>query len=125
MKHSPTVERRVRRSDRADLALLMQLEQTRSTGNLEAVVLVDSQGVLLAHAGDRRTCDALGALAPLGPWARSSGVMAELVGGRDVAVRPLRLNGSPLYLAALGGTSARDAVLAHALSGVTRILVAN
>lgn len=125
MKQSLTVERRLRRSDRADLALLMQLEQTRSTGNLEAVVLVDSQGVLLAHAGDRHTCDALGALAPLGPWARSSGVMAELVGGRDFAVRPLRLNGSPLYLAALGGTSARDAVLSHALSGVTRILVAN
>ncbi len=118
-------ERRMRRSDRADLALVMQLEQTRSTGNLEAVVLADAAGILLAHAGDKRTCDALGALAPLGPWAKVSGVMADLVGGRDIAVRPLRLHGAPIFLAALGGTSARDAVLSHALTGVTRILVAN
>lgn len=117
-------ERRLRRSESACSALGLQLEHARSAGRLDALVLADAAGVVVASAGDRDVCDALGALAPLGPHARTPGCMSQLTGG-DVAVRTFASHGSRLYLAALGGTSARDALLAHAAQGVARILVAN
>jgi hypothetical protein len=117
-------ERRRRRSDNAGSALGLQLEHTRSSGRLDALVLADAEGIVIAFAGDQDVCNALGALAPLGPRARTPACISELTGG-DVAVRTLRSHGSPLFLAALGGTAARDALLASAASGVERILVAN
>ena len=43
----------------------------------------------------------------------------------DVAVRSIDCFGEPLYLAALGGGVARDALLSHSAKGIHRILTAN
>lgn len=120
----PVLERRSHRSEEPHSALGMQLERTRQNGRLEAVVLADTQGLAIAYAGDADLCRALSAIAPLAPHARAS-CLSELTGGGDVAVRALRPLGSPLFLAALGGTAARDAVLSSAAAGVERILQRN
>lgn len=125
MNSSRDVERRVFRSADPSTALGIQLESTRDRGRLEALVLTDRQGMVLASAGAFDLCSALGALAPLAPYTRNPACMSELVGHADVAVRALRSNGSQLFLAAVGGTSARDALLAHAAVGVERILHTN
>lgn len=125
MNKATQVERRSFRSPDPATALGIQLESTRSRGRLEAVVLTDQQGIVLAASGEDQLCVALGALAPLAPYTKSPACMSELVGHADVAVRSLRSNGSQLFLAAVGGTAARDAVLAHAAVGVERILLTN
>jgi hypothetical protein len=51
--------------------------------------------------------------------------MPPLLRGADVAVRTIRVHGQPLFLASVGGTVARDAVISSSLRGVERILVAN
>ena len=120
----PPAERRSHRSDDPPTALGLQLEQTRFRARLEAVVLADASGIVLAFAGEERICTALGAVAPLAPLSRKA-CLIELAGGGDIAVRALMPHGYPLFLAALGGTAARDAVLASAAQGIERILLCN
>lgn len=111
-------------SPRATEALGRQLEAARRSGRLDALVLADSDGLLIASAGDREVCVALGALAPLGPRSAGYPCLRDMAGG-DVTVRTLTAPGYPLFLAALGGTAARDALLSTAMTGVSRILSAN
>ena len=118
------VERRIRRSDQRDVALRYQIEHARDQARLEALVLADDQGMPLAGAGDRAVCAELAAMAPL--MTRSLGMpMPPLLRGADVAVRTLRVHGQALYLASVGGTVARDALLSTSLLSVERILAAN
>lgn len=101
-----------------------QLEHTRDKGRIEALVLTDAAGLVVACAGDEAVCEELGAIAPLVP--RALGMpMPPLLRGGEVAVRPLSLQGQDLYLASLGGNVARDALLANSTKGVKRILGAN
>ena len=58
-------ERRVRRSGDKDLALNFQLEHVRERGRLEALVLTDLTGSIVANAGDPLVCRELGFLAPI------------------------------------------------------------
>jgi hypothetical protein len=117
-------ERRRRRSADRTEALRYQLEHTKDKGRIEALVLTDSAGLVVAFAGDDAVCEELGAIAPLVP--RTLGMpMPPLLRGGEVAVRPLTLQGQELYLASLGGNVARDALLAHSTKGVRRILGAN
>ncbi len=51
--------------------------------------------------------------------------LPPMLRGADVAVRPVRVHGQPLFLASVGGTVARDALLASSVRGVERILRAN
>jgi len=118
------VERRIRRSDNRDVALRFQIEHARDQARLEALVLADEQGLPLAGAGDRAVCAELAAIAPL--MVRTLGMpMPPLLRGADVAVRTFRVHGQPLYLASVGGTVARDALLSTSVASVERILAAN
>lgn len=118
------VERRIRRSPHRDVALRYQIEHVRDQGRLEAVVLADDHGLPLAESGDRAVCAELAAIAPL--ISRTLGLpLPPLLRGADVAVRALRVHGSALYLATIGGTVARDALLSSSMRGVARILAAN
>lgn len=121
----PFEERRHNRSNNKELALGYQLAHVRDRGRLEALVLADDDGLALSTAGDPAVCRELAAIAPL--WAKSIlGIpLPPLLRGAEVAVRIVRVHGQPLYLASVGGGVARDALLAHSLSGVTRILAAN
>ncbi|MEZ4253631.1 MAG: hypothetical protein R3B99_35945, partial [Polyangiales bacterium] len=85
-------ERRQRRSPDRTVALRFQLEHTRDKGRIEALVLTDSEGLVVAHAGDDAVCEELGAIAPLVP--RTLGMpMPPLLRGGEVAVRSFLLDG--------------------------------
>ena len=118
-------ERRQRRSQESHQALHYQLAHSRDRGGLDAVVLANEDGLVVASAGDDAVCEELGAMAPLMSRAIFRAPLPPLLEDGDVAVRTLRMHGQSLYLAALGGGVAREALLKHSLTGVERILCAN
>ncbi|MCZ7677318.1 MAG: hypothetical protein M5U28_00470 [Sandaracinaceae bacterium] len=121
----PFEERRTRRSTHRDLALGFQLEHVRDKGRLEAIVLADDDGLALSTAGDPAVCRELAAIAPLLAKSILGIPMPPLLRGAEVALRVVHVHGQPLYLATVGGGVARDALLAHSMRGVHRILAAN
>jgi hypothetical protein len=58
-------ERRQQRTSEREAALRFQLEHSRARGGLEALVLADQQGMIVASAGEAGICEELGAIAPL------------------------------------------------------------
>jgi hypothetical protein len=122
----PTTERRTRRSDDTITALHYQLASMRRQGELEALVLVDDSGCLVAGAGAWPTCEELAAYAPL--LARPSEVRSQVVGSRvaalhrDVLVQPLRVDGVEVLLCGRGGSADRARVVDRAAAGCRRIL---
>ena len=124
---SPAAERRRRRSDDPITALHYQLSHTRGAARLEAVVLVDDTGCLVAGAGAWPLCEELAAFAPLLADRRAVG--NAVVGSRlaalesEVFVRPLSLDGGSALLCGRGGDGARADLIAQALDGCRRILM--
>jgi hypothetical protein len=118
-------ERRLRRSPEAFVALRYQLEHAREQGGLEALVLADDDGLVVAASGDSSLCAELGAIAPLMVRSIMGLPMPPLLRGAEVAVRPIRIHGRELYLVSMGGGTARDALLTHSITGVHRILASN
>jgi hypothetical protein len=127
-------ERRRRRSDDPLVALHYQLSAARARGELDAIVLADRSGVVVAGAGSWPACEELAAYAPLladAAWAnmtaavssrvedlrRDAIVVHVSVAGQEVLLcaRPRRIEGTP--------SVAAGAVDAAAV-GVTRILTA-
>lgn len=121
----PFEERRAQRSENRDLALGFQLAHVRDRARLEALVLADDDGLALSAAGDPSTCRELAAIAPLMAKSILGMPMPPLLRGAEVAMRIVHVHGQPLYLASVGGGVARDALLAHSLGGVRRILACN
>ncbi|MCA9602408.1 MAG: hypothetical protein R3A78_14035 [Polyangiales bacterium] len=120
-----TEERRIRRSDDRFVALRYQLEHTRGQAGIEALVLADDTGLVVASSGDAAVCAELGAVAPLISRSFMGVPMPPLLRSADVAVRRVEVLGQELFLACTGGGVARDAHLRSSLNGVTRILAAN
>ena len=118
-------ERRTRRSAERQTALRYQLEYTREKGGLEAVVVADDAGLIVGSAGESGVCEELGAYAPLMVRSVLGMKLPPMLRDGDVSVRPMSLNGQPLFLATIGGGVARYALLAHSEQGVSRILAAN
>ncbi len=125
-------DRRERRSDNHAMALSFQLESTLRQGKMAALALTDAAGDMLAWAGDEVVCAELSALAPVVAhgWPADLGQPTAREGQKaitkeDVRVRSLECFGDALYLVALGGGVARDALLAHSARGIQRILTAN
>jgi len=118
-------DRRSRRSGDRATALRFQLDHLKQRGKIEALVLADRDGLLLAQAGEDGVCEELGAIAPLLAKSPLGMPLPPLLSGGEVAIRSVDLHGQDLYLASLGGGVARDALLTHGTSGVQRILSAN
>jgi hypothetical protein len=118
-------DRRQRRSADRYVALRYQLEYTRDRGSLEALVLADDDGLLIASSGDAAVCAELGAVAPLVVQSALGMPLPPLLKGAEVAVRPVEIYGQRLFLAAVGGNVARDAHLTSSKTGVERILTLN
>ena len=118
-------DRRKRRSTDRYVALRYQLEHARESGGLEALVLADRDGLVVASSGDAAVCAELGAVAPLLGRSLLGMPMPPLLRGADVAVRPVAIYGQNLFLASVGGGVARDAHLSTWTLGVRRILAAN
>jgi hypothetical protein len=120
-------DRRRKRSQDPLVALHYQLSHARHEGRLDAIVVADGSGVVVAGAGAWAVCEELAAYAPLllqGVWnepglgsGRGSRV-AELC--KEVDVQPVDIEGQTVLLCARGGL--RPAAMERAAQGVARIL---
>ena len=121
-------ERRRRRSGDARKALSYQLAHVRDEACLEALVLADADGLVVAEAGERELCESLAALAPL--VTQGAVPCTHDLPASYVQVRTVVYDGTPLYLASCTESfadtmSARmEAWLEHTRDGVRRILAA-
>jgi hypothetical protein len=121
-------DRRRKRSRDPLVALHYQLAHARHEGRLEAIVVADDSGVVVAGAGAWAVCEELAAYAPLlvqGVWNEPGLVggsrVAEL--GPEVDVQPVKIDGQTVLLCARGG-GMRTAAMERAAEGVARILKA-
>ena len=129
-------EHRRRRSSDPLVALHYQLSTTRARGELDAIVVADASGVVVAGAGSWPVCEELAAYAPLlaeGSW----GTMTDQVSSRveslrgEVEVRALVVGGQEVLLCARrqrgsSGTETLEAIargIEEAAAGVSRILL--
>jgi hypothetical protein len=101
-------DRRRKRSHDPLVALHYQLAQARQDARLEAIVVADDSGVVVAGAGAWAVCEELAAYAPLlaqGGWtepgARQPSRAAEL--RAQVDVMPVEVDGQIVLLCARGG----------------------
>ena len=119
-------ERRTRRSSDTMTALHYQLSAVRHDAGLEALVLADAAGCLVAGAGAWPTCEMLAAYAPL--LAHRSMVNNDLLASTvepltdGTEVRSLSIDGSEVLLCARGSSGLRGPSIARAASGCRRIL---
>lgn len=128
-------DRRRRRSSDPLVALHYQLSSARARGDLDAIVVADPSGVVVAGAGSWPVCEELAAYAPLladGEWTSMTTQVSSRVEAlrREVDVRLVSIGGQDVLLCARQKrrseaseaieTAKRD--LAEAALGVRRIL---
>jgi hypothetical protein len=121
-----SAERRLKRSTDPLVALHYQLAHVRTEASLEAIVVADGSGIVVAGAGAWAMCEELAAYAPLlaqGVWSEPGlgpeSRVAEL--RTEVDVQPVNVEGQTVLLSARGG-SKRASALARAARGIERIL---
>ena len=126
-------DRRRKRSDDPLVALHYQLAQARQDARLEAIVVADDAGVVVAGCGAWPVCEELAAYAPLlSQLAREAraapGSGRDLDGESRIAalraeidVRPVDVEGQTVLVCARG-TEPASAVIERAAAGVARIL---
>jgi hypothetical protein len=119
-------DRRRKRSSDPLVALHYQLAYSRHAEGLEAIVVADDTGVVVAGAGAWAICEEMAAYAPLmahGVWTEPGAVAGSRVSElrAHVDVQPLDIQGQRVLLCARGGAM-RPASMARAARGVTRIL---
>jgi hypothetical protein len=124
----PPPDRRRKRSDDPLVALHYQLAHARTEGRVEAMVVADDAGLVVAGAGAWAACEELAAYAPLlaqGQWSEpGSADRTRIATLRElVDVQPVEVDGQRMLLCARGGTM-RGAAMARAAKGVARILTA-
>lgn len=119
----PNQERRRRRSDNAAEALELALSCAARRGQLDAVLLVDEQGMLVAKSDTDLDLTMLAAVTPI--VGRGKAVPRVRRGGEplDMSVDTLELLGEVLYVAALGGThKSRVREVAGSMAAARRIM---
>ncbi|HEY6461988.1 MAG TPA: hypothetical protein VIY73_17600, partial [Polyangiaceae bacterium] len=121
-------DRRRKRSQDPLVALHYALAHARQEGRLDAIVVADDAGVVVAGAGSWATCEELAAYAPIlaqGVWtepgeaAPRESRVAEL--RTEVDVQPVEVEGQTVLLCARGGWM-RSMAMEKAAAGVARIL---
>ncbi|MFO0760699.1 MAG: hypothetical protein U0359_29745 [Byssovorax sp.] len=120
------VDRRRKRSDDPITALHYQLSFSRNEASLDALVLVDDSGCLVAGAGAWPLCEELAAYAPLlsHPEAIRNGALGSRLSAlsAEVEVRTVLIDGCEAVICGRGGGAARSSILARAAAGCRRIL---
>jgi hypothetical protein len=121
-------DRRRARSEDPLIALHYQLAHARQEGRLDAIVVADDTGIVVAGAGAWAVCEELAAYAPLlaqGVWHEPgmspTSRMAELRSQVDVQPVDIEGEGQTVLLCARGGWM-RAAAMGRAAGGVARIL---
>ena len=119
-------ERRRKRSPDPVTALHYQLAALRARGGLDAIVLVDDHGCLVAGAGAWPACEELAAYAPL--LERRDQIVRKAVSRRIDALSSsaesltFDVDGAEVVLCGAGGSFARGELLESATAGIRRIL---
>jgi len=116
-------ERRKRRSNNACEALELALTHAAKRGQLDAVLVVDESGMLVAKSETDLDLTMLAAVTPI--VGRGKAVPRIRRGGeqRDLSIDTLEILGELLYVAALGGCSrARTREVAGTMAAARRIL---
>jgi len=118
-------ERRHNRSANTTRALFHQLTASLRRADLEGMVLADEEGMCLATAGNNHACDEIAAHLPLmGRKVKQfEGVLFGPAVQWDIQMERFEVDGSSLYLCAIGEGDARNDQLQHSMNGVTRILM--
>jgi hypothetical protein len=125
----PVEDRRRKRSQDPLVALHYQLSHARSEGRLDAIVVADDAGIVVAGVGSWAVCEELAAYAPLlaqGVWSepgsRNSGGTLRMTELRtEVDVQAVDVEGQTVLLCARGGRL-RGKTMERAAVGVARIL---
>jgi hypothetical protein len=119
------IERRHNRSANTTRALCYQLNSSLRSADLTGFVLTDDGGMCLAAAGDSLACDEIAAHLPL--MGRKVGEFEGILFGPgtqwDVQMRRFEVEGTDLYLCAIGESEARNDQMQQSLDGVARILM--
>jgi len=113
-------DRRKQRSLDPLVALHYQLAQTKTHSAVDAIVLADASGVVVAGAGSWVICEELAAYAPLFEHDDVPARVATL--RAECEVRSVTANGQPMLVCAMGKSSARAQAVEQASHGVARIL---
>ena len=128
-------DRRRRRSSDPLVALHYQLSHSRTSGEIDVIVLADPSGVVVAGAGSWAACEELAAYAPL--LASEPSEMTVSVSSRvaslktEVRVRSMSIGGQDVLLCAKSGPKGAKPVevgtfessLDRAAEGISRILL--
>lgn len=115
------IERRIRRSDDPMTALHYQLAFARKEADLEAIVLADSSGCLVAGAGSWPVCEELAAYAPLlasGTIHNDASRVATLA--EETEAHAFSIGGAEVILCARG--NAQTELMERVAAGCRRIL---
>lgn len=118
-----TIERRRRRSSNAAEALELALTSAARRGQLDAIMLVDDSGMLVAKSDTELDLTMLAAVTPI--VGRGRAVPRVRRGGelRELSVDTLEVLGELLYVAALGGSyRTRSREVAGSMAATRRIL---
>ena len=124
----PSADRRLRRSNDPLVALHYALSHARREADLDAIVLADPSGIVVAGAGSWAVCEELAAYAPL--LARPEPMGADMswrldVLRKEVEVRALEVAGQEVLLCARGPScraGTMDPSVTRAAQGIDRIL---
>lgn len=94
-------DRRQNRSNVPGIALHLALAAAARRSGARAAVIADEQGLLVAGAGAGLNLDHVAAFAPLSPDRR--GRFDDVTQGESFTAAPIRVNGTRLFFAAVGG----------------------
>ncbi len=123
--NSASSERRQRRSGYLSQALKFQLAACCTDGEISAMVIADSEGILLASSGNDSACEEVAArMAVLG--CRINEFSGTLLGpgeSWDVQMSKLRVEDCDLLVCAVGGSAEqRQRQISRGAQGARRIL---
>lgn len=121
------LDRRHRRSNETSEALFFQLDTSRARSNLDAVVLVDDEGLCVSSAGEGMVCEEIAAhVALIGERVPCfDGILFSESDQWDIYMERMAVAGEQLYVCAVGGSKkSRAEEVTRTANGATRILFA-
>ena len=122
---TPLEERRHTRSDSASEALKLALGRAAERGALDAVIIADEFGMLVANSPTGFDLAMLAAVTPIVGRGRAIAKVRRKGQPRDLTVRPVNVGDEVFYVAALGGHYApRLREVASSIAATRRILAA-
>ena len=119
------IERRVNRSDDTATALELALTGSVRRAALDAVIVVDDAGLLVAKSATTLDVTMLAAVTPIVGRGKAVPRVRRDGRHRGMSVRPIEIEGELLYVAAVGGEMfARHREVMTSVAAAKRILAA-